>query len=329
MLIYDASLTGFAVPLRPARGQPAVRGPAAPQRRLQKVMFDQEGVVAGLLIELLGGIAKLRVAAAELRAFARWSDAFAQQRVASAGVLRMKAHVRRSRRPHLPFIGHPSASSHHRRQAAPIPWTSPPSPLSPAPSASSPRPSCSMANALNTSIDSAAAVCPSPPGVRGAARGRRAASIPASFAGSSLSATCRSATRGRAVDARRTSTSRPMPGEFVAIVGPSGSGKSTLLRLLLGSRRRARRRLLRRQGSRGRSTSGCAPQIGVVLQTAGLAARQHLREHRAAPPRSRLDDAGGGAARRLRRRHRRHADGHADARHARAAVSSRAASASA
>ena len=42
------------------------------------------------------------------------------------------------------------------------------------------------------------------------------------------------------------------PGEIVAIVGPSGSGKSTLLRLLLGLRDAdARRRVLRRQGSRG------------------------------------------------------------------------------
>ena len=67
-------------------------------------MYDQEGVVSGLLIELLGGIAKLRVAAAELRAFARWSDAFAQQRVASAGALRMKA-LQTITMSALPFIG--------------------------------------------------------------------------------------------------------------------------------------------------------------------------------------------------------------------------------
>ena len=103
MLIYDASLTGFAVLYGLLAGSLLfVAGRA--QRRLQKVMYDQEGLVSGLLIELLGGIAKLRVAAAELRAFARWSDAFAQQRVASAGVLRMKA-LQTITTSALPFIG--------------------------------------------------------------------------------------------------------------------------------------------------------------------------------------------------------------------------------
>lgn len=41
---------------------------------------EEEGKVSGLLIQLLSGIAKLRVAAAERRAFHRWSHAFTLQR---------------------------------------------------------------------------------------------------------------------------------------------------------------------------------------------------------------------------------------------------------
>ena len=48
--------------------------------QLDRLVLARKGVVTGLLMEILGGIAKLRVAAAELRAFSRWSSAFAEQR---------------------------------------------------------------------------------------------------------------------------------------------------------------------------------------------------------------------------------------------------------
>src|SRR5260370_25490283 len=79
MLIYDASLAAFAV------GYGVVAALllfvlGRQQMRLQRIVYQRKGIVSGLLIEILGGIAKLRVAAAELRAFSRWSGAFAKQR---------------------------------------------------------------------------------------------------------------------------------------------------------------------------------------------------------------------------------------------------------
>ena len=79
MLIYDASLAAFAV------GYTVVAATflfflGRKKMRLDRLVLERKGVVTGMLMEILGGIAKLRVAAAELRAFSRWSSAFAEQR---------------------------------------------------------------------------------------------------------------------------------------------------------------------------------------------------------------------------------------------------------
>ncbi|MBR9812496.1 NHLP bacteriocin export ABC transporter permease/ATPase subunit [bacterium] len=48
--------------------------------QFNRQMVAQEGRVSGLLLQLLSGIAKLRVAAAERRAFSVWAEQFAQQK---------------------------------------------------------------------------------------------------------------------------------------------------------------------------------------------------------------------------------------------------------
>ena len=50
------------------------------QLRYQKQLMAIQGQIAGMNLELIGGIAKFRAAAAESRAFARWSERFALQR---------------------------------------------------------------------------------------------------------------------------------------------------------------------------------------------------------------------------------------------------------
>ena len=47
---------------------------------LQRRLLDLQGKIAGQVFDLLTGIAKLRVAGAEARAFARWVSSFADQR---------------------------------------------------------------------------------------------------------------------------------------------------------------------------------------------------------------------------------------------------------
>src|SRR6202008_2918875 len=83
MLVYDASLaafaTGYAVV---AAGLIFALGRR--QMRLERVVFQRKGIVEGLLFEILRGIAKLRIAGAELRAFSHWAEAFADQRINNA-----------------------------------------------------------------------------------------------------------------------------------------------------------------------------------------------------------------------------------------------------
>ena len=83
MLIYDASLALFAVGYAVVAAG-VLFGLGREQMRLERIVYARKGIVTGLLMEILGGIAKLRVAAAELRAFSRWSNAFAEQRANDA-----------------------------------------------------------------------------------------------------------------------------------------------------------------------------------------------------------------------------------------------------
>jgi NHLM bacteriocin system ABC transporter ATP-binding protein len=84
MLVYDLWLGLFAVGYAlVAAGILFALGRR--QLRLEQNYYETKGMVTGLLMETLGGIAKLRIAAAERRAFARWSNAFAGQRVNDSG----------------------------------------------------------------------------------------------------------------------------------------------------------------------------------------------------------------------------------------------------
>jgi ATP-binding cassette subfamily C protein len=53
---------------------------SARQLRLRQPMAAIEGELSGMVLQLLAGVARLRVAAAEQRAFARWAARFAEQR---------------------------------------------------------------------------------------------------------------------------------------------------------------------------------------------------------------------------------------------------------
>lgn len=81
------------------------------------------------------------------------------------------------------------------------------------------------------------------------------------------------------------------PGEFIAITGPSGSGKSTLLRLLLGFEDpEAGSILIDGQDLAGLDLQSWRSRIGVVLQTGQLMADSIFRNIVGAAPLT-LDDA--------------------------------------
>ena len=83
MLIYDAALAGFAV-VYALVAAAFLFFLSRAKMRLDAKVQARKGIVTGLLMEILGGIAKLRVAAAEQRAFSLWSTAFAEQRTSDA-----------------------------------------------------------------------------------------------------------------------------------------------------------------------------------------------------------------------------------------------------
>jgi ATP-binding cassette subfamily C protein len=53
------------------------------QLRRQRLLLRLQGLIAGIVLQLITGIDKLRVAGAEPRAFARWAGRFAEQRAAT------------------------------------------------------------------------------------------------------------------------------------------------------------------------------------------------------------------------------------------------------
>jgi NHLM bacteriocin system ABC transporter ATP-binding protein len=77
LLWYSPLLTLVAVAAAAASGVTAVVGGALVLRITRRIV-ELEGRFFGLMVQLLDGVAKLRVAAAEERAFARWARGFAE-----------------------------------------------------------------------------------------------------------------------------------------------------------------------------------------------------------------------------------------------------------
>ena len=267
-------------------------------------------------MEILGGIAKLRVAAAELRAFSRWSHAFAEQRAQRCAV-RTLGRLPDDRRHQPAHLGHRWACS-ALPPAATIPSMSPRSPPSTAPSASSPRRSSASPRAQRVDRGGAA-VRPHPPGVRGAARGRGKPrrSRPPRRAASPF-ATCRSVMPTTGRGSSTTSISRLARARASPSSAPRARASRRCCACCSASRRRrAAASTTTARTSRPSTSRLVRRQIGTVLETAGLVPGSTLREHRRQRAAHARAGHGSGAPGRPRRRHRGHADGARDLRHGR------------
>ena len=92
LFVIDRALAGMATLLVIGAMIPAILGTYYGLRR-QRVVAALDGKIDGLLLQLLTGISKLRVTAAENRAFAVWAKLFARRRDADVSAERINVRI--------------------------------------------------------------------------------------------------------------------------------------------------------------------------------------------------------------------------------------------
>lgn len=267
MLVYDARLGLLALAYACVLGVLLFTIKVKRERLLRELIRDR-GIVGGLVLQLLDGMRKLRVAAAEPRAFARWAHLFARQRT-SASRDAVLVNIQQMLIEGLPILTMAAAFGIAALRHPPIEL------------GSFAAFSAAFGQFTGAVFAFASALAVS---TIVAPMARRLLPLldqmPEAEEGHADPGVLTGRIALRHIGFRYREDGRWIlrdidldiePGSFVAIVGPSGSGKSTLLRLLLGFETPTRgsvfydgtdlARLDPRQVRR---------QIGTVLQTSGL-----------------------------------------------------------
>lgn len=238
------------------------------ERRLAEV----EGRISGLVLQLLGGVAKLRASGAETRAFARWSRAFGEQQTLAfkAENSRNVVQVVNAVYPLLTsmvffaamaFLLGPDGLTTGQFLAF---------------NAAAGTFTGAMVGLTNTVIG-VLGIVPiyerAKPILQGVPEVDAAKADPGQLEGGIEVANVSFAYAPDQPLILDNVSLQIHPGEFVALVGPSGSGKSTLLRLLLGFEQpRAGSIYYDGQDLAGLDVGAVRRQLGVVLQNGVLMA---------------------------------------------------------
>ena len=308
MLIYDAPLALFAAGYAIVAAG-FLYGLGRAQMRLQRIVYPQ-GHPDGLLVEI-PGIAKLRVAAAERRAFARWSSGFAEQRANDAWSGRLGAWqlvVATS----LPILGTicvlaiAAGGDNPIEVAAFAAFNSAFGQFTSA--------LIAFATSLNVAIEAGPLFARVRPVFEAPLEVGEARIEPGTLGGH---VAVRNLSFRYAAEGPWTLDGidfEVRPGESIAI---AGVGLGQVDPAAPAARLRdagARRRLLRRPGPRDARPAAAAPPDRHRAGDGGPSARQPLRQHRRQRPARPRPGHGSGADGRPRRRHRGDADGARDVR---------------
>jgi NHLM bacteriocin system ABC transporter ATP-binding protein len=244
--------------------------------RRRRRLAAQDGRISGLLVQMLSGIAKLKVARAERRAFGLWADLIAKRRSTSLGVSGARLALFHAVYPiacsallFYLIAGQTPGMSGSR--AAVVRMTTGQFLAFFAAFSSLMRASLELIGAAVGVVgiiplyERAKPILVEPPESEGRPGGR-------SILGGQIEISHLSFRYQRDSPLILDDvTMRIEPGEFVAVVGPSGSGKSTLLRLLLGFETPPAGGIFYDgQALSGLDLRALRQQIGVVLQRSDI-----------------------------------------------------------
>lgn len=231
LMAYSFALALFALALVAAMAA-ATFGLGALQVRYQRQLLAMDGLIDGVVFHLLGGIAKLRVARAEGRAFAQWSRLFAQEKSlalrsrVAGGWLDAFTSTFSVLATTAVLVGVASMAKDRLSPGAAIAFLAAFASL------------MSAAVLVSDSMVSLLRIVPlyerAAPILLAVPEIARSKAPPGTLTGAMQVRRLRFRYRAGGPQALDDVSFNVPAGSFVAIVGPSGSGKSTLFRLLLG-----------------------------------------------------------------------------------------------
>jgi len=236
------------------------------QLRHQRELLRLQGKIASLLFGLINGIAKLRVAGAEARAYARWAEGFAEQRrrtlsaqrVANAQIafnavygvltsLTLFAVVGSLTPEDLPLGRFLAFSAAFGQFLAAV---------------------LSMVSAVSSVLATVPVYERLVPILDTVPEADESKAEPGELAGEIEFSHVSFRYQEDGPTILEDVSFRAAPGEFIALVGPSGAGKSTCLRLILGFEKPTSGSIyFDGQDLAGLAVQSVRRQIGVVLQT--------------------------------------------------------------